>query len=118
MLPLGFAVRDKLYLSSTHSELQKWIYALCVPSAIIGMNALIYYFVHGREARWPSVGAGAWDARTCAAPWFSLLANLAGTVLFILLIRHQSVRSSSRIATSTMLTGAWVFTLIAFLTVE
>ena len=118
MFSFGFALRDKLYLSSTHSELQKWIYILRVPSTIIGLNALIYYSVRGREARWPAVGGAAWDARTYAAPWISLLANLAGTVLFILLARHHRVHSSSKIATATLLTGAWLFTLIAFLAVE
>jgi len=80
------------------------------------LNALIYYSVRGREARWPTVGGAAWDARAYAAPWISLLADLAGTVLFILLVRHHSVHSSSKIAT--LLTGAWLFALIAFLTIE
>ena len=114
----GGAVRKKFHLNSAHPDLHKWIYALCVPSAVVALNAMIYYFVRGEGARWPEFRDAAWAADTFAAPWVSLVANIAGTVLFVVFVRHKRVRSSTKIATAAMLSAAWLCTLIAFLVVE
>jgi hypothetical protein len=114
----GVAVRKQFHLNSAHPDLHKWIYALCVPSAVVAINAIVYYFVHGQGASWPEFRGAAWAADTFAAPWFSLIANMAGTVLFVMFVRHKRVRSSTKIATAAMLSGAWLCTLIAFLVVE
>lgn len=109
---------EKFHVNSAHPDLHKWIYVLCVPSAVILFNALLYYFIHGEGARWPAFRDAAWAADTYAAPWLSLIANLVGTVLFVMFVRHKRVRSSTRIATAAMLSAAWLCTLIAFLVVE
>jgi hypothetical protein len=114
----GIALREKFHLNSAHPDLHKWIYALCVPSAVAAINAVAYYSVHGEEATWPVFRGAAWAADTYAAPWISLLANLAGTVLFVMFVRHKRVRRSTKMSTATMLSAAWLFTLIAFLVVE
>ena len=114
----GIALRDRFHLSSAHPDLHKWIYALCVPSAIVAFNAVLYYFVHGEGAQWPTSREAAWAADTFAAPWLSLIANVAGTLLFVMFVRHKRVRSSTKIATAVMLSMAWFFTFISFLVVE
>jgi hypothetical protein len=114
----AIALRQKFHLNSAHPDLHKWIYVLCLPSAVAAVNAMVYYSVHGQEARWPAFRGAAWAADTYAAPWIALMANLAGTVLFVMFVRHKRVRSSTKIATAAMLSGAWLFTLIAFLVVE
>ena len=119
MYSFGIALRQKFRVNSAHPDLHKWIYALCVPSAIVAFNAVLYYFVHGGEgARWPTSREAAWAADTFAAPWLSLIANLAGSVVFVVFIRHKRVRSSTRIATAVMLSMAWFFTFVGFLVVE
>jgi hypothetical protein len=118
MSNFGIALRDRFHLSSSHPDLHKWIYALCVPSAIVAFNALLYYLVHGEGAQWPTSREAAWAADTFAAPWLSLIANMAGTILFVMFIRHKRVRSSTKIATAVMLSMAWLFTFIGFLVVE
>ena len=115
---LGVALREKFRLNSAHPDLHKWIYALCVPSAVVALNGVLYYLVHGEGARWPASRGAAWSADTFAAPWISLIANLAGTMLFILFVRHKRVRTSTKVATAAVLSGAWLLTLIAFLAVE
>jgi len=112
------ALREKFHLNSAHPDLHKWIYVLCVPSVVVVVNAVLYYLVHGEEARWPAFRGYAWAADTFAAPWISLIANIAGTVLFVLFVRHKRVRTSTKVATAVVLSGAWLFTLIAFLVVE
>ena len=112
------AIRDKFHLNSAHPDLHKWIYALCVPSVVAAVNAVVYYSVHGQEARWPAFRGAAWAADTFAAPWISLVANIAGTVLLVVFVRHKRVRSSTKIITAALLSGAWLCTLIAFLAVE
>jgi hypothetical protein len=114
----GIALREKFHLNSAHPELHKWIYVLCVPSVVAAINAVVYYSVRGQQARWPAFSGAAWAADTYAAPWISLIANIAGTALFVMFVRHKRVRSASKIATAAMLSGAWLFTLIAFLVVE
>jgi hypothetical protein len=114
----GMALREKFHLNSAHPDLHKWIYALCVPSAIVALNGVLYYFVHGEGARWPVFRGSAWAADTFVAPWISLGANMAGTVLLVLFVRHKRVRTSTKVVTSVVLSGAWLFTLIAFLAVE
>ena len=111
-------LRDKFHLNSAHPDLHKWIYVLCLPSVVVASNALVYYIVHREAARWPAFSGAAWAADTYAAPWISLIANIAGTVLFVVFVRHKRVRSSTKIATAAILSGAWLFTLIAFLVVE
>jgi hypothetical protein len=118
MSSFAIAFREKFRLNSAHPDLHKWIYALCVPSAIVAFNAVVYYFVHGEGARWPSSREAAWAADTFAAPWLSLIGNLAGSVLFVMFIRHKRVRSSTKIATAVMLSMAWFFTFVGFLVVE
>lgn len=115
---LGPALREKFRLNSAHPDLHKWIYALCVPSAVVALNGVLYYLVHGEGARWPSFRGAAWAADTFAAPWISLIANLAGTMLFIMFVRHKRVRTSTKVATAVVLSGAWLLTLVAFLVVE
>jgi hypothetical protein len=112
------ALREKFHLNSAHPDLHKWIYALCVPPAVVALNAVLYYVVHGEEARWPAFPGSPWAADTFAAPWISLIANVAGTVLFVMFVRHKRVRTSTKVATAALLSGAWLFTLIAFLLVE
>ena len=112
------ALREKFHLNSAHPELHKWIYVLCLPSLVVALNAVVYYLVHGEEARWPAFRGSAWAADTYAAPWISLMANIAGTVLFVMFVRHKRVRTSTKIVTAAVLSGAWLFTLIAFLVVE
>lgn len=114
----AIALRQKFHLNSAHPDLHKWIYVLCVPSVVAAVNAILYYSVHGEGARWPAFRGAAWAADTYAAPWISLIANLAATALFVMFARHKRVRSSTKIATAAMLSGAWLFTLIAFLVVE
>jgi hypothetical protein len=114
----GVAVHKKFHLNSAHPDLHKWIYALCVPSAVVALNAIIYYFVRGEGASWPEFRDAAWAADTFAAPWIALVANLASTVLFVMFVGHKRVRSSTKIATAAMLSAAWLCTLIAFLVVE
>jgi len=118
MSSLGITLREKFHLNSAHPDLHKWIYALCVPSAIVAFNAVLYYFVHGEGARWPTSREAAWAADTFAAPWLSLIGNVAGTVLFVMFIRHKRVRRSTKIATAVMLSLAWFFTFVGFLLVE
>lgn len=114
----AIALRQKFHLNSAHPDLHRWIYALCVPPLVAAVNAIVYYSVHGQEARWPAFRGAAWAADTYAAPWVSLIATVAGTVLFVMFVRHRRVRSSTKIATAAMLSGAWLCTLIAFLVVE
>ena len=114
----GITLRQKFHLNSAHPDLHKWIYALCVPSVVVALNAVVYYFMHGEGARWPAFRGSAWAADTFAAPWISLIANVAGTVLFVMFVRHKRVRTSTKVATAAILSGAWLFTLIAFLVVE
>ena len=114
----GMALREKFHLNSAHPDLHKWIYALCVPSAIVALNGILYYVVHGEGARWPVFRGSGWAADTFAAPWISLLANIAGTVLLVVFVRHKRVRTSTKVVTAAVLSGAWLFTLIAFLAVE
>jgi hypothetical protein len=114
----GMALREKFHLNSAHPYLHKWIYALCVPSAIVALNGILYYVVHGEGARWPAFRGSGWAADTFAAPWISLSANIAGTVLLVVFVRHKRVRTSTKVVTAAVLSGAWLFTLIAFLVVE
>lgn len=114
----GISFRERFHLNSAHPDLHKWIYALCVPSAVVALNAVSYYFVNGEEARWPAFRGAAWAADTYAAPWLSLIANFAGSVLLLMFVRHKRVRRSTKIATAAMLSAAWLCTLIAFLVVE
>ena len=114
----GTALFGKFHVNSAHPGLHKWIYALCVPSAVAALNAAAYYVVHGEKTRWPELRAAAWAADTYAAPWISILVNLAATVLFVIFVRHKRVRNSTKVATAAILSGAWLFTLIAFLVVE
>ena len=114
----GVTLRQKFHLNSAHPDLHKWIYALCVPPLVAAINAVAYYSVHGQEARWPAFRGAAWAADTYAAPWISLIATLAGTVLFVMFVRHKRVRSSTKIVTAAIVSGAWLCTLIAFLVVE
>jgi hypothetical protein len=118
MATFGIGLFEKFHLNSAHANLHRWIYALCLPPAVVALNAVVYYSVHGDEARWPASHGSAWAADTYAAPWISLIANLATTVLFIMFVRHKRVRSSTKIVTAAMLSGAWLSTLIAFLVVE
>jgi hypothetical protein len=115
---LAVALREKFHLNSAHPDLHKWIYVLCLPSFVVALNAVVYYLVHGEEARWPAFRGSAWAADTYAAPWISLIANIAGTVLFVMFVRHKRVRTSTKVVTAAVLSGAWLFTLIAFLVVE
>lgn len=115
---LGLTLREKFRLNSAHRDLHQWIYALCVPSAVVALNGVLYYLVHGEGAKWPTFRGAAWAADTFAAPWISLIANLAGTTLFIMFVRHKRVRTSTKVATAAVLSGAWLFTLIAFLVVD
>jgi hypothetical protein len=39
-------------------------------------------------------------------------------VLFVTFVRHKRVRTSTKVVTAAVLSGAWLFTLIAFLVVE
>jgi hypothetical protein len=114
----GMVLREKLHLNSAHPDLHKWIYALCVPSAIVALNGIVYYSVHGEGARWPVFRGSGWAADTFVAPWISLIANIAGTVLLVVFVRHKRVRTSTKVVTAAVLSGAWLFTLIAFLAVE
>jgi len=114
----GVALRKKFHINSAHPDLHKWIYALCVPSAVVALNGILYYLVHGEGARWPFFRGSAWAADTFAAPWISLIANIAGTVLLVMFVRHKRVRTSTKVVTAAVLCGAWLFTLIAFLAVE
>lgn len=114
----GIYFRKRFHLNSAHPDLHKWIYALCVPSAVVALNAVLYYFVHGEEARWPAFRGAVWAADTYAAPWLSLIANFAGSVLLLMFVRRKRVRRSTKIATAVMLSAAWLCTLIAFLVVE
>jgi hypothetical protein len=118
MSSFGIALRDRFHLSSSHPDLHKWIYALCVPSAIVAVNGVLYYFVHSESAQWPASRDAAWAADTFAAPWLSLIANVAGTVLFVMFVRHKRVRSSTKIATAVTVSMAWLFTFIGFLVVD
>lgn len=118
MSSFGLVLRQKFQLNSAHPDLHKWIYVLCVPSAVAAINATIYYFVHGEDATWASFNGTAWAADTYMAPWIALLTSVANTVLFIIFARHKRVRSSTKIATSAMLSIAWLFTLISFLVVD
>lgn len=118
MSSFGLVLRQKFQLNSAHPDLHKWIYALCVPSAIAALNATLYYLVYGEEATWPAFNGTAWTVDTYMAPWIALFASVAGTVLFIIFARHKRVRSATKIATSAMLSAAWLFTLISFLVVE
>jgi len=120
MATFGIAVRHKLQLNSAHPDLHKWLYVLCVPCALFGVNGILYYFFNGSEARWPIYrGDGAaWAADTYVAPWLSLLANFGASVLFVLFVRHKRVRRSSQISMAAVLSAAWLCTLIAFLVVE
>ena len=113
---LGILIREKLHLNSAHTELHQAIYVLCLPPLLIALNGLLYYSVHG-EARWPDQRGAVWAADTFAAPWFSLIANLVATVLFVVFVRHKRVRSSSKIITAAVLSSAWLCTLIGFLVV-
>ena len=110
------ALREKLQLSSTHPDLHKTIYALCLPPLIVAVNALSYYLLHN-EASLPE-SSSPWTLGTSAAPAFSLIANIAATVVFVIFSRHKSVRSHSKIAVSFMLTLAWLGTLLSFLVVD
>ena len=114
----AIALREKFQLNSAHADLHKWIYVLCAPSLVAVVNALVYYSVRGQHAQWPTFRGAAWSADTYAAPWISLIANIAGTVLLVIFVRHKRVRSSSKITTAAILSGAWLFTLIAFLVVD
>jgi len=118
MSSFGIALLEKFQLNSAHPELHRWIYALCVPSAVAAANAVIYYSVHGQGAGWPAYRGAAWAADTYAAPWIALLGNIAATVLFVMFVRHKRVRSGTKIVTAALLSGAWLCTLIAFLVVE
>ena len=118
MSSFGLVLRQRFQLNSAHPDLHKWIYALCAPSAVAALNATLYYLVHGQEATWPVFSGTAWAADTYMAPWIALLASVAGTVLFIIFARHKRVRSSTKIATSAVLSVAWLFTLISFLAVD
>jgi len=118
MSTFGLVLRQKFQLNSAHPDLHKWIYVLCVPSAVAAVNAALYYLVHGQNATWPTFNGTAWAADTYMAPWIALFASVAGTVLFIIFARHKRVRSSTKIATSAMLSVAWFFTLISFLVVD
>jgi len=115
---LGVAFRQRFHLNSAHPDLHKWIYVLCVPPVVAALNAIVYYSVHGQEARWPAFRGSAWAADTYAAPWFSLISNIVGTVLFVMFVRHKRVRTSTKVVTAAVLSGAWLFTLIAFLVVD
>ena len=60
--PFGMALREKFHLNSAHPDLHKWIYALCAPSAIVALNGILYYVVHGEGARWPVFRGSGWAA--------------------------------------------------------
>ena len=66
----------------------------------------------------PAFRGAVWAADTYAAPWLSLIANFAGSVLLLMFVRRKRVRRSTKIATAVMLSAAWLCTLIAFLVVE
>lgn len=110
------ALREKLQLSSTHPDLHKTIYALCLPPLIVAVNALSYYLLHN-EASLPE-SSSPWTLGTSAAPAFSLIANIAATVVFVMFTRHRRVHSQSRVAVSFTLTLAWLCTFVSFLVVE
>jgi hypothetical protein len=111
--------RRKFRLSSAHPDLHKTLYVLCFPSAIAGVNAAIFFLVHGQVV-WPTPEdtSAAWASDTFAAPWISIAGNLAATILFVLFSRHRRVRSSSKIAMSLVLTVAWLCTAISFLVID
>jgi hypothetical protein len=118
MSTFGVVLREKLHLNSAHPDLHRTIYVLCVPSLLAAFNAASYYFIRG-EANWSSYGtAPIWTVIAYAAPWISLVANLAGTVVFVIFSRHKRVRSHSKAAVSSMLTLSWFCTFLSFLVVQ
>jgi hypothetical protein len=109
---------NKFQGNSAHKALHMWIIALCIPSALSALNAGVYYFTHGEVSRWAASRSSVWAAQTYAAPWISLTANVATTVLFVMFVRHRRIDMSSKMVTVTVLNAAWLFTLISFLVVE
>jgi len=83
-----------------------------------GPERCVVLFRQRRRSQWPAFRGAAWAADTYAAPWLSLIANFAGSVLLLMFVRHKRVRRSTKIATAAMLSAAWLCTLIAFLVVE
>ena len=118
LFSFSVTVFEKFHLNAAHTDLHKWIYVLCVPSAVAALNASAFYLKYGAVATWPTTEGAAWAADTYAAPWIALLACVMSTVLFVIFVRHKRVCSSTKIATSAMLSVAWLFTLISFLFVE
>jgi len=116
MSTLSLVLREKFHLNSAHPDLHKAIYVLCVPSLLAALNAAIYYLSRG-EANWSTTNAAAWTVDTYAAPWISFTANVAATVVFIILSRHRRVRSHTKIAIAAVLTLAWLGTFVSFLVV-
>ena len=118
MSTFGFVLREKLHLNSAHPDLHKTIYLLCLPSLLAGLNAGAYYLRHGAVNWLATRHAAFWTVDTYAAPWVSLLANIAATVVFVIFSRHKRVRSHYKVAMSVMLTLAWLGTFFSFLVVE
>jgi hypothetical protein len=118
MSAFGLALRDRLHLSSSHRALHKTIYFLCLPSLFTAANAVTYYLVHGQANLAEPAKANAWTLATYSAPWLSLVANIAATVVFVMFSRHRRVRSHSRVAVSFMLTLAWLGTFVSFLVLD
>ena len=118
MSAFSLALRERLHLSSSHRVLHKTIYFLCLPSLVVVANAVAYYLIYG-QARLTGPGkASYWTVNTYAAPWLSLIANIAATVVFVMFTRHRRVHSQSRVAVSFTLTLAWLCTFVSFLVVE
>jgi len=115
---LGASLREKLHVNSAHPDLHKSIYLLCVPSLIASVNAAAYYLRHG-YANWSTLNsAPAWTMDTYAAPWVSMIANIAATVVFVIFSRHKRVRSHYKVLVSFVLTLAWLGTFLSFVVIE
>jgi len=113
------SLRRKIRFHSEHPDLHRTFYALCVPSAIVALNAAIFFLVHGQVV-WPTPDdtSAAWASDTYAGAWISLAANFAATVLFAFFFRHRRLHRSSRIAMSLVLTFAWFCAAISFLVID
>ena len=119
MLTLDSVLRGKFHLNSAHPELHKTLYVLCVTPMVAGLNAAVFYLRHG-SITWPTPAdtSAPWASDTYAFAWLSLASSLVATVLFVMFVRHRRVSSSSKIVTATVLSMAWLFTLMSFLVID
>jgi len=106
-------------VNSAHPDLHKTLYVLCFPSVIIGLNAAIFFLVHGQVV-WPTPDgtSAAWASDTYAGAWISITTNLVATILFAFFSSHKRLRRSSKISMALILTLAWICTAISFLTID